>query len=76
MIEEKIKVIVGKIIGSDLTALDLKDINMSSLSNWDSLAHLKIIIALEDEFDIEIEPDEVGLMKDGAEKIKEIIEKK
>lgn len=76
MIEDKIREIIGKVVEEDLTNFDIKDINMNNLTNWDSLAHLKIIIALEDEFDIEIEPDEIGLMKAGAIKIKEIIEKR
>ena len=37
---------------------------------------LREIIALEDEFNIEIEPEEIQLMKLGANKIKEIIQNK
>lgn len=76
MIENKIKEIIGKVVGEDVSNFNLEDINMKNLINWDSLAHLKIVIALEEEFDIEIEPDEIGLMKSGAVKIKEIIEKR
>jgi len=74
--EKKIREIIGKVVGEDLTNFSLDGINMNNLSNWDSLAHLKIIIAIEDEFDIEIEPEKVGLMKEGALKIKEILENK
>lgn len=74
--EDKIKQIIGKILNIDLSNKELSQINMKELNSWDSLAHLKLIIALEDEFNIEIEPDEIQLMKNGAEKIKEIISKK
>ena len=43
---------------SNLEELGLSEINIENLENWDSFAHLKIIIALEDEFDIDIEPDD------------------
>ncbi len=74
--DEIIKDIIGKILNEDLKENTLEDINMNTIENWDSLAHLKIIIALEEEFDIEFEPDEIYLMKKGASKIKEIIESK
>ncbi len=74
--EEKIKNILEKILQQDFSQKDLKEINMETCKNWDSLAHLKIIISLEEEFDTEIEPDEIYLMKEGALKIKEIIEDK
>jgi acyl carrier protein len=34
------------------------DTSMDSVSTWDSLAHLNIIIALEEEFDIELDEAE------------------
>ena len=74
--EEKIKDVLEKILQQDLSQKDLKDINMQTCENWDSLSHLRIIIGLEEEFNIEIDPDEIYLMKEGAIKIKEIIENK
>lgn len=74
--ENKIKEIISKIIGKDFSNKNLEEINMKNIEDWDSLAHLKIIIALEDEFNIEIEPEEIQLMKLGANKIKEIIQNK
>lgn len=34
-----------------------------SIDSWDSLGHINIITALEDEFDIEISPEEIGDIK-------------
>lgn len=38
--------------------------SQDSINKWDSLRHLNFIIALELEFDIEFEPDEIAKMKD------------
>lgn len=74
--EIKIKEVLGKVLQEDLNGIVLDNINMNTYEKWDSLSHLKIIIGLEEEFDIEIEPDEIYLMRNGATQIKEIIEKK
>lgn len=74
--ENKIKEILGKVLQEDFKEKTLEEINMTTCEKWDSLAHLKIVISLEEEFDIEIEADEIYLMKNGAKLIKEIIEKK
>lgn len=42
---------------------------------WDSLNHLNLVIELENEFDIELEPEEIGSMND-FESVKKIIEEK
>jgi acyl carrier protein len=36
--------------------------SMDDLENWDSLAQMNLVIALEEEFQIEIPDDEVGTM--------------
>jgi len=36
--------------------------NMDNLEKWDSLNHVRLIVALEREFDIEIPDEEVGNM--------------
>ena len=47
------------------------DISQKNCDKWDSLSHLNIIIELESEFDITIEPEDIVEMKS-----LEIIEKK
>lgn len=40
-----------------------KDCSQSNCEKWDSLNHLNLIVALEDEFDMEFEPEEIAEMK-------------
>ena len=35
---------------------------MSDLANWDSLSHMGLIVAIEDEFKIELSGDEIAEM--------------
>ena len=44
-------------------------------SQWDSLHHLNLIMALEESFDVEFEPEEIAQMKD-FNSLKEMIESK
>ena len=56
---------VAKVI-SEIFELKIEKINENTsnknLSKWDSLQHIKLIVALEDEFDLEFEPEEIGVM--------------
>ena len=38
------------------------NVEQNDIVNWDSLAHLNLIIALENEFDISFEPEEIRHM--------------
>ena len=53
------------------------DINgtQDSLENWNSLRHLNLVSELEDEFDVEFEPEEIAEMK-SVKIIVEMIEQK
>jgi len=68
-----------KEIMSDLFEVSLKDINDSSsnetIEKWTSVAHLNLIVAIEEKFGIEIAADEIGEML-SFRKIKEIIRAK
>lgn len=48
------------------------DCSQSNCDKWDSLHHLNLIVELEDEFDMEFEPEEIAEMKTFS-KVKEII---
>ena len=52
-----------------------EEISQKSCETWDSLNHLNLIAELEEEFDIELEPEEIGLMVDFVS-VKKIIENK
>lgn len=57
----RIKEVVGAVI--DVPVSQISDnTSMDDLENWDSLAQMNLVIALEEEFQIEIPDDEVGTM--------------
>ena len=45
--------------------LDNIDVNcsQSTCDKWDSLKHLELIVEIESEFDVELEPEEIAQMK-------------
>ena len=53
----------------------LKDSSPDSIDEWDSLGHMKLVVGLEEEFDIVIEDDEIAEMLNFA-LIEEIIKSK
>ena len=50
------------------------DLEYASIPQWDSVAHMSLIVCLEDEFDIMIETDDVIDMS-SFKKAKEIVNK-
>ena len=59
--------------------LDVQEIDINSsqdtLDDWNSLRHLNLISELEDEFDLEFDPEEIAEMK-SVKKIIEMINSK
>jgi len=55
---EVINQILVAVLGSDIVSLQPDEIRMDSLDSWDSMRHLSIIAALENEFGIFIEASE------------------
>lgn len=49
--------------------------SQSNCEKWDSLHHLNLIVELEDEFDMEFEPEEIAEMK-SFDAVKKTIEAK
>jgi acyl carrier protein len=39
------------------------DISQKTCGEWDSMHHLQLVVALEAEFDISLEPEDIGSMK-------------
>lgn len=58
--EEKIIAIMERVFNSK--GLNTNT-NQQNCGNWDSLRHLNLIIELENEFDVEFEPEEIADMK-------------
>jgi acyl carrier protein len=57
--------------------LDTVDVtcSQSTCDKWDSLNHLNLIVELEDEFDMEFEPEEIAEMK-SFDAVKKMIKSK
>jgi acyl carrier protein len=49
--------------------------SQATCDKWDSLNHLNLIVELEDEFDMEFEPEEIAEMK-SFEAVKKVIASK
>ena len=66
-------------IAADVLEVPVVKINASSspenIDTWDSVHHLNLVLALEQEFDLQFEPEEIDQMKD-VQHILEILAKK
>ena len=51
------------------------DLTMDEVERWDSLTHMKLVVALEDGFDIELSADQIMTMK-SVKMIKQMIFKR
>lgn len=51
--------ILSNVFEVDLTTLN-EDSSIDNIENWDSIRHLNLILALEEEFQITIPDEEVG----------------
>jgi acyl carrier protein len=56
-IEEKIYNIVSEVFGLPREEID-EDSSPDSIDNWDSQSHINLILSIESEFDILLEPDD------------------
>ena len=70
--EEKIIAILRRVLGVE--NLD-KTCSQKTCEKWDSMAQLNLVLELEDEFGVSLEPEEIGEMT-GFESIKCILERK
>lgn len=58
-ISEKIKIVMSAVFEIPLEEIT-DDSSADTIDSWDSLKHLNLILALEEEFDISIPDEEVG----------------
>ncbi len=73
--DEKIKRIFATILQVPVTAICDENTH-DQIENWDSMNHLILIAGFEDEFSIDIEPEEIIIMYESFGKFKEMIIKK
>jgi acyl carrier protein len=62
-INYRLKKIISQILKIGLNEVD-EGLHIDNNPNWDSLKHLKLIIALENEFDITIDSEDISRMLD------------
>ncbi len=58
-IKEQLKNVMSAVFEVPVASLN-EDSSSDSIENWDSLRHLNLILALEEEFNVEIPDEEVG----------------
>jgi acyl carrier protein len=71
--EERVFSVVSKILETPLSAINV-DSKPETIPNWDSLNHIKLMLALEEEFNIQFSDEEV-LDLNGISKIIKTIRK-
>ncbi len=57
-IEKKIKNIIAKIFRVEVSAITEKS-SVDNIENWDSLGHMNLILALEQEFGVQFEAEQI-----------------
>ena len=58
MMEDKIKEVFSNIFWTPLNEINGQS-SPDTIENWDSINHMKLIIALEEEFDVEFTDEEI-----------------
>lgn len=72
--ESRLKTIISKVFNVNYDKLS-DDSSPENISNWDSLSHLMLIAALEDNFQIKFTTEEVITIRNIRD-IKDILQKK
>ena len=58
MMKDKILTVISIIMEANINNLD-EDTSSKNVENWDSLRHMNLIVAIEEEFKIELTDDEI-----------------
>lgn len=61
LIQQKIALVMAEVFEIKIEAINEKTSN-KNIDNWDSLHQIKLTVAIEDEFDVEFEPEEIATM--------------
>jgi acyl carrier protein len=57
-VEDRIKKIMSDILNIDMGLISAKS-SPDNIENWDSLKHMNLIVALEEEFEVEFTDEEI-----------------
>ncbi len=61
--EDKIKEILATVLEIDQSEVN-NDTNPDTVSNWDSLRHMKLVFAIEDEYGVQFSDDQIIQLTD------------
>ncbi|MCP9296742.1 MAG: acyl carrier protein [Planktothrix agardhii LY1] len=59
--EERIKKVMGDVLDVDQSSLN-EDSSPDNIENWDSVRHMNLILALEDEFGVQFDQEQITQM--------------
>ena len=57
--EQKVKEVMAKIFGVDVSEV-ADDASPDTIENWDSLRHMNLVVALEEQFDVEFDDEQIN----------------
>ena len=57
--ENALKQVMATLLTVDITAID-SEVSMDTIPNWDSLRHMNLVLALEEEFKVSIPDEDAG----------------
>lgn len=73
MNNSEIRQIMSKVFEVEISSIS-DNASQKDISKWDSLQHLNLIVEIEDQYDISIDPEDISVMVT-IEKIVEIVNK-
>ena len=56
--EEKVKQILSQVFNVDMQEIT-ENSSQDTIANWDSFRHMSLVMALEDEFDVELDENQI-----------------
>jgi acyl carrier protein len=62
-IESRLKTLIAEAFSLDPNKVD-ENTGMDSVAEWDSLNQLRLVLLLEEEFSVALEPEEIVLLQD------------
>lgn len=70
---QKIRDIISAVLSTNIRLSLDEDINPTNITEWDSMNHLIIVTALEEEFNLNFTPENIEEMYKGYSNIQKII---
>jgi len=71
---EEVRTLAADVLGVDRSQID-SDSTPEHIENWDSIQHVSLMVAIEEQFGVEFDPDEISQMQ-SIGKITEILSAK